>query len=181
MEARRRRRARQPHARHLPPHTALSVCATRAWEYAWKALKDAGACDTDAAAVAARRYAVFVSGGMHYGVDVNATLRVLYEPAMRDAQAVAAACNATPLFVGAGLGVQRRFVDAHYAHQSRERTLKFNTELAAQLAAAPIDLLDFWNLTRDAPTSDGVHGHSDVNLYKAVYFFNHLALHVSER
>lgn len=71
---------------------------------------------------------------------------------------------------------QSQLLDAQYPHQSRDSASAFNAHVISYLHEQPfpIYILDQYNLTMDAQTSDGFHYLSDVNLLK-VYFIVHLA------
>ena len=71
---------------------------------------------------------------------------------------------------------QSRKLDRRYPLQSRERALAFNRYMETRLKGLEHlnhtpTIVDWWNLTRDAQTSDGFHYLTDVNLIKV----NHLA------
>jgi hypothetical protein len=88
-------------------------------------------------------------------------------------------CPGSPVIFVSGLNSQSRSLDKHYEWQSRENAASFNEELANHLAdwvdTGPfskdkIFMVDFMNLTMDAPTSDGYHYLTDVNTVKADVF-----------
>jgi hypothetical protein len=68
-------------------------------------------------------------------------------------------------------GAQSRAMDNLYPRQSRECTRVFNEEMASwfHTNGVNVTVLNFWNLTADAQTSDGFHNLLDVNLMKAFY------------
>ena len=67
------------------------------------------------------------------------------------------------------MGCESRKLDKRYPHQSREHTKQFNQKLALYLGSnyPSVAMLDPWRLTEDAPTSDGYHYLTDVNVLKA--------------
>ena len=67
------------------------------------------------------------------------------------------------------MGCESRKLDKRYPHQSREHTKQFNQKLALYLSAnyPSVVMLDPWRMTEDAPTSDGYHYLTDVNVMKA--------------
>jgi hypothetical protein len=69
---------------------------------------------------------------------------------------------------------QSRTLDNAYPHQSRENATEFNGYLQQfnQEHQLQFHTLDWWNLTKDAQTSDGFHFLSDVNVIMAQYIFN---------
>ena len=84
------------------------------------------------------------------------------------------------LFVAVRCGeghAQSRRADGRFPRQSRENASVFNEDTARYAVntwgAIP---LDFLNLTADAPSSDGVHFLSDVNLDKAFVLLRALEL-----
>jgi len=88
-------------------------------------------------------------------------------------------CPGSPVIFVSGLNSQSRSLDKYYEWQSRENAASFNEELANHLAnwvdTGPfskdkIFMVDFMNLTMDAPTSDGYHYLTDVNTVKADVF-----------
>ena len=64
-------------------------------------------------------------------------------------------------------------ISVMYPHQSRENILLFNEGIkdlfvsSGLLPGQDVLILDWWNFTADAQSSDGVHYLSDVNLGKA--------------
>ena len=62
-------------------------------------------------------------------------------------------------------------LDERYPHQARLAVLDFEREIQAELGASgygdELVTLDWWNLTKDSPTSDGLHSLTEVNLAKA--------------
>ena len=62
-------------------------------------------------------------------------------------------------------------LDERYPHQERSAVLEFEREIQAELGASgyrdEVVTLDWWNLTKDSPTSDGLHSMTDINLAKA--------------
>jgi hypothetical protein len=67
-----------------------------------------------------------------------------------------------------GLNAQSRQLDPLFPNQSRENASTFNAFVEERIQSSyEMTVLDFWELTRDAATSDGYRYLSDVNLYKA--------------
>tara|TARA_B110000211_G_C13860760_1_gene456423 strand:+ start:258 stop:659 length:402 start_codon:yes stop_codon:yes gene_type:complete len=71
-----------------------------------------------------------------------------------------------------GAGCEARRLDKVYPTQTRERTVKFNDVLRDVFVFPPelaqtVTMIDWWRLTQDAPTSDGFHFLTDVNVFKA--------------
>ena len=67
---------------------------------------------------------------------------------------------------------QSRVLDEKYPQQSRERVLAFNKNISDYLQPLGTAILDTWNLTANAATSDGFHYLSDVNLQRANALLN---------
>lgn len=114
---------------------------------------------------------IMLNGGTHFGSGVETTKKDLITKTYEKLQEVKTRCQWTCdiKMVWAGLNAQSRLLDQRYPHQSRESAKHFNDLMddyvASRLGMLP---LSFWNLTRDAPTSDGFHYLSDVNMYKAI-------------
>ena len=123
-----------------------------------------------------RPFVVLLGAGSHQKSNASATIADVIDPFMAELQAIALACpHASFQVLYIGLGAQSRQLDAKYPHQQRESTLAFNKEMAAHLKIYHnVDMLDVWSLTEDAPTSDGYHHLTDVNVVTALYFLNYL-------
>jgi hypothetical protein len=79
-------------------------------------------------------------------------------------------------FVWHGIDVQKRELDVKFKHQSRENALLFNKVTAEYVQKMPaymnFSVLDTWQMTHDAASSDGYHYLSEPNLLKAMYVYN---------
>lgn len=62
--------------------------------------------------------------------------------------------------------------------QSRERALEFNKKMAKYWSTQsfPVTTLDWWNMTKESMTSDGLHSVSEVNLLKATHLLHAMNL-----
>ena len=117
---------------------------------------------------APRPIALWLQGGAHFLSNFSFARRAFYEPNVAKARQLAKRCgNASLVVLLSGLNAQDRVLDALYPRQSRENASTFNEELRAYAHAEGAHFVDYLNLTRDAPTSDGYHYLSDVNLAKA--------------
>ena len=63
-------------------------------------------------------------------------------------------------------------LDERYPHQARPAVIEFEREIPARLGASGyrdevVVTLDWFNVTKDSPTSDGLHSLEDINLAKA--------------
>jgi hypothetical protein len=72
---------------------------------------------------------------------------------------------------------QSRSLDGPFPHQSRENAIVFNENIARHFketsySGINIHVIDWWNFTRDAQTSDGFHYLSDINVFKAYHVLN---------
>ena len=71
------------------------------------------------------------------------------------------------------MNAQSTALDDSFPNQSRNNVLIFNSEIkelfifAGMTPGRDVVFLDWWNLTKDAQSSDGLHYLSDVNLAKA--------------
>lgn len=78
--------------------------------------------------------------------------------------------------VWTGLNTQSKDLDLQFPHQAAGSAFAFNQDIEHFLLTHhrhwAVTILDFLPLTADAPSSDGYHFLSDVNLVKAMYLFN---------
>lgn len=120
-----------------------------------------------AAAVAndGRPVLIVIQGGMHQAHNFSAFRARVIEPATRAIDMRPA--NASVHVVLMGSHAQSRLKDPAYPHQRREAVAAFHAALRAEADARHWHFLDHWNLTANAPSSDGVHMLSSVQLWKA--------------
>ena len=98
------------------------------------------------------------------------------EPLLAEVEQASLSCPHIRFHVAvAGLGAQSRHLDAKYPFQAREGSAQFNEKLF-EFTKGRYSFFDAWNLTRNAPTSDGYHYLTDVNLVKAMYLLNYLEM-----
>ena len=125
---------------------------------------------------------VFIFMGLGAGVQFHhEAQRAISDgilPLMAEIDEAAGACPRVKFHKAfIGLHAQSRNLDHRYAFQARELTVHFNVEVSRYLREEhAMDYFDPWNLTKNAPTSDGYHQLSDVNLVKAMYLLNYLDL-----
>ena len=121
---------------------------------------------------------ILISGGSHYKHDATQTVQEVVEPVMAQVREARLACPHMTIHVAwMGMGAQSRSLDDRYPHQRREWTASFNDEIAQYwLEKHNVKTFDVWNLTKNAPTSDGYHHLSDVNIVKALYVLNYMLL-----
>ena len=122
----------------------------------------------------------FLSAGMHLNMNAKRTAREFLIPNVKKIRA-AAAPGVSVLVSWGSLGAQARPLDSKYPSQSRENSATFNQRMAEFAESHDLDaVFDWWNLTKDAQTSDGLHLLTDVNMLKAQYIINWLSLAVQE-
>lgn len=72
-----------------------------------------------------------------------------------------------------GMTAQHRMLDKVYEHQSLENATLFNDEIRQSfhsvglIPGVEVLIMDWYNMTKNAQTSDGLHHLTDVNLAKA--------------
>lgn len=109
---------------------------------------------------------VFANAGVHYQYNVDKVNATFLHPLVQHIQNATASCP-HPIkwrLVIMSASAQSRMLDINYPNQRRENTLNYNGLIAPLLDSYHIDVLDVWNLTLNAATSDGFHYLSDVNL-----------------
>jgi hypothetical protein len=113
---------------------------------------------------------IILSGGSHFGSNAKYAKKKLINKIYEKLQGIKTVCqwSCNFKFVWTGLNAQSRLMDQRYPHQSRENATQFN-EVVDEYVSSELGMIpvNFMNLTRDAPTSDGIHYLSDVNMYKA--------------
>ncbi|EED87604.1 predicted protein [Thalassiosira pseudonana CCMP1335] len=126
---------------------------------------------------------LYLQGGMHYGCNASRTFERMVEPVLSNPKYQECRRRGKILTLWNGLRAQSRTMDEKYPHQSKENAIVFNEEMK-QLFQSRDDIklgkdvlvLDWYNMTSDAPSSDGVHSLSDVNLAMAaqiLYLIEH--------
>lgn len=112
----------------------------------------------------------WLQGGAHYGSKATLALEKYFLPLIHDIKKQHGCGKGLYIFVS-GINTQSRSLDAKYPHQSRENASIFNQAIADRLKhESVVTMVDFMSLTADAPTSDGYHYLSDVNIVKADVF-----------
>jgi hypothetical protein len=113
----------------------------------------------------ARKTLVVLQGGLHLGTNAARAFNAIVRPVLQHPGYTT--CPDQYQLVWLAYNAQSRSTDAKYPRQSRENGLVFNQEMQRLLLPHGIPILDWWNLTADAQTSDGVHYLVDVNYAKA--------------
>ena len=124
----------------------------------------------------------FLSAGTHYKMDANVTIQEFLEPNLSKIEAMKAANSELWVLTSWGaMGAQGRMLDTKYWRQSRENSAVFNQQIGEYALKNGVQtVFDWWNLTRGAQASDGLHLLTDVNVVKAQYIINWLALSLDE-
>lgn len=108
----------------------------------------------------------FLQGGIHFSSDVNQTWNQFLEPWLFR-------ISNSSRIIYTGLHANSVRNDGIYPHQSRPKVRQFSVGMEKKLEPFQnVVFLDFFNLTRNARSTDGQHYVSDVNLYKAMVFLN---------
>lgn len=123
---------------------------------------------------------VFLQGGAHYFSDSSRFINEFLHPQLQSVAKSIQKCdrNQSVVVMVSGLNSQATELDSLWPQQSRANAAIFNEKVRLFMESVGPSLpfrhyvLDFMNLTLDAPTSDGYHYLSDVNLWKALYFVN---------
>lgn len=122
---------------------------------------------------------LFIQGGVHYLSDWEKTVNGVVDPLLKSSGFEECA-KANKINVSWGqYNSQSRSLDDKYPLQTRENALKFNENMARHFeqnlySGIKVHVIDWWNFTKDAQTSDGFHYLSDINIFKA-YHVLHLA------
>jgi len=108
---------------------------------------------------------VLVMGGFHFGLDANRFIDQFLEPHVK---LLLGRCpHSSILWSNVGRGQRDAIADLHFPHQSDYFRWKFNNVTSEFVSRNRIDTFDVWNLTEAAPTSDGLHYLTEVNVLRA--------------
>ncbi|KAL7465163.1 hypothetical protein ACHAXS_005489 [Conticribra weissflogii] len=114
-----------------------------------------------------------LQGGLHFNMNSTLTIQSLIEPVITHPNFIDCACSGKLRFIWIAMHAQAKEMDAIWPHQSRENAVLFNENIkqsfidAGILPGQDVLILDWWNMTKDSQSSDGLHSLSDVNLAKA--------------
>ncbi|KAL7530710.1 hypothetical protein ACHAXR_009119 [Thalassiosira sp. AJA248-18] len=114
-----------------------------------------------------------LQGGLHFKVNSTETFASFVKPIITHPKYQECLCLGKVRLLWLAMNAQSSELNKHYPHQSRENALIFNEDMKESFASVglipgqDVFILDWWNLTADAQSSDGVHYLSDVNLAKA--------------
>ena len=126
---------------------------------------------------------LMVQAGLHFSNDVRVTYSTKVLPILSNPVYQECVKQGKVDLVFIGLTAQSRLLDNAYIHQSREHALIFNQEMKRLIAnssmagSEDVMYLDWWNMTKDSNSDDGLHSMMDVNLSKAsqvLYLMNML-------
>lgn len=118
---------------------------------------------------------LFLQGGLHWYMNASDTFEAMVKPVIAHPKFEECLCFGKVRMIWEARNAQSRVADEYYPHQSRENGLLFNEEIRKSFESTGLVLgkdvliLDWWNMTADAQSSDGVHYLSDVNLAKAAH------------
>eukprot|EP00571_Detonula_confervacea_P009995 CAMPEP_0172304864 /NCGR_PEP_ID=MMETSP1058-20130122/6234_1 /TAXON_ID=83371 /ORGANISM="Detonula confervacea, Strain CCMP 353" /LENGTH=410 /DNA_ID=CAMNT_0013016263 /DNA_START=272 /DNA_END=1504 /DNA_ORIENTATION=+ len=114
-----------------------------------------------------------MQGGLHWLSNASDTFENMVQPVVVHPKYRECACLGKVRLLWVAMNVQSTAYDEQWPHQSREKALIFNEEMRNSFISIGLTpgedvlILDWWNMTVDAQTSDGLHYLSDVNLAKA--------------
>mmetsp|Transcript_13292 Transcript_13292/g.24947 ORF Transcript_13292/g.24947 Transcript_13292/m.24947 type:complete len:499 (+) Transcript_13292:131-1627(+) len=113
-----------------------------------------------------------VQGGLHFQNNATTTFYTKLYPIMSNPTYFKCLELKKVQLVWIGATAQSRLLDSDYIHQSREYAIEFNREIKSLIlnsglpGSDKIIFMDWWNMTADSQTSDGLHSLMDVNLAK---------------
>ncbi len=114
-----------------------------------------------------------LQGGLHFKMNSTLTFVSIIKPVITHPDFVKCACLGKMRFVWILMHAQAKEMDSIWPHQSRKNAVDFNEGIkqsfvnAGLVLGQDVVILDWWNMTKDAQSSDGLHSLSDVNLAKA--------------
>jgi hypothetical protein len=118
----------------------------------------------------------YFHAGVHYDFNSSVVIKDIVEPVLNDPKLHECGPNkVTVIWQSGDARTRNQKLEKAYPTQTRDRSRQYNTEMARYFATEcnrTVHVLDTWNMTKDAQTSDGVHYLTDVNLQKAYAFLN---------
>ena len=124
---------------------------------------------------------IVVQGGLHWFMNATDTFDSLIQPVITHDRFHECLSLGKVRLVWLAMTAQSRLLDDPYSHQKRENAVVFNEEIRKSFIEAgypDILILDWYNMTNDSQTSDGLHSLTEVNLAKAsqlLYLIEHWA------
>lgn len=113
-----------------------------------------------------------VQGGLHFQNNATITFLTKVYPIMSNPTYLKCLELNKVQLVWIGATAQSRLLDSEYNHQSREYAIEFNQEMKSLIlnsglpGSEKIIFMDWWNMTADSQSSDGLHSLMDINLAK---------------
>lgn len=114
-----------------------------------------------------------LQGGLHYAMNATETFQKEVQPVVTHPTFRECECVGKVRLVWLSANAQSRALDEKYPHQSREKAITFNEEIRDSfldigfMPGRDVVILDWWNMTAEAQSVDGLHYMTDVNLAKA--------------
>ena len=106
---------------------------------------------------------IVAQGGLHWSSNATNTFEDLLRPMITHAKFNECLKHGKIRLIWQSMTVQSLKLDAHYPHQSRANALVFNEKIrnhfveAGLVPGQDVLIMDWWNMTADAQSSDGVH------------------------
>lgn len=118
-----------------------------------------------------------IQGGAHFETNATKTLIELIDPIFNHPTFRTCLELGKLRVVWVSYGSQSRQLDTQYPLQTRENAFIFNQEMEIELKKRLEDIviIDWWRLTAEAQTSDGLHSLTDINVMKANHLINILS------
>jgi len=107
--------------------------------------------------------------GAHVGVQADSANK-LFENFLVQLEEVRTKCPFQAVIFFTGMNAQDSALDVRFPHQSRNAALKYNAQVHSRAAALGAIVIDWFNMTLDAPSADGYHFLTEVNVLKAAHF-----------
>ena len=124
---------------------------------------------------------IVLQGGLHWFMNATDTFDSLIQPVITHDRFHECLSLGKIRLIWLAMTAQSRLLDDPYSHQKRENAVVFNEEIRKSFIEAgypDILILDWYNMTNDSQTSDGLHSLTEVNLAKAsqlLYLVEHWA------
>ena len=108
-----------------------------------------------------------LGGGSHYGVKASVTIAT-FKHIFEHERLQDCVDKGKAHVVWTHFGAQSRSLDLKYPYQAREKAVVFNQGMSKYFASIKMNVteLHFWNMTKDAQSTDGLHYMLDVNVLK---------------
>lgn len=111
-----------------------------------------------------------LGGGVHSGCKATETINVIKD-IFEHERLQECVDKGKAHVVWTHFGAQSRSLDLKFPHQAREKAIVFNQNMSNYFASIKMNVIElhFWNMTKDAQSSDGLHYMLDVNVFKAFF------------